>query len=286
MAETGNPEMTRRQFGRAALALGTAAALPGWLRAQQNAAPAASVSVSGPDSLRAHAAARGLLYGTAVNPALLDVDGVAAGNASDGYTLLIKEQAGIVVAEGAMKWAALRPGRSIFDFTMADKLMRFAGLAGQRVRGHNLCWHEALPSWFKSTVNESNARTHLTQHIQAVAGRYRGQIHSWDVVNEAINPGDGRPDGLRKTPWLESIGPDYIELAFRTAADADPHARLTYNDYGIEPRYAGANPQEGTGASAIAQVQGQQSAHSCRRRAEPHSGRRSPARCGPAEVYP
>lgn len=234
MAETGNPEMTRRQFGRAALALGTAAALPGWLRAQQNAAPAASVSVSGPDSLRAHAAARGLLYGTAVNPALLDVDGVAAGNASDGYTLLIKEQAGIVVAEGAMKWAALRPGPSIFDFTMADKLMRFAGLAGQRVRGHNLCWHEALPSWFKSTVNESNARTHLTQHIQAVAGRYRGQIHSWDVVNEAINPGDGRPDGLRKTPWLELIGPDYIELAFRTAADADPHARLTYNDYGIE----------------------------------------------------
>jgi endo-1,4-beta-xylanase len=128
----------------------------------------------------------------------------------------------------------LRPGPSIFDFTLADKLMRFAGLAGQRVRGHNLCWHEALPSWFKSTVNATNARTHLIQHIEAVAGRYRGQIHSWDVVNEAIEPNDGRPDGLRKSPWLELIGPVYLDLAFRTAAGADPQAKLTYNDYGIE----------------------------------------------------
>jgi endo-1,4-beta-xylanase len=216
------------------MALGAAAMLPGWLWAQEKDAPVASKSVTGADSLRAHAAARGLLYGAAIDPEILDVDGVAAGSTSDGYTLLIKEQAGILVAENAMKWAGLRPGPSIFDFTLADKLMRFAGLAGQRVRGHNLCWHEALPSWFKSTVNATNARTHLIQHIEAVAGRYRGQIHSWDVVNEAIEPNDGRPDGLRKSPWLELIGPEYLDLAFRTAAGADPQAKLTYNDYGIE----------------------------------------------------
>jgi endo-1,4-beta-xylanase len=67
-----------------------------------------------------------------------------------------------------------------------------------------------------------------------VAGHFRGQLHSWDVVNEAIEPDDGQPDGLRKTPWLELIGPDYIELAFRSAAEADPQAKLTYNDYGFE----------------------------------------------------
>jgi endo-1,4-beta-xylanase len=234
MAESGRTELTRRQFGRATLALGAAAALPGWLLAQEKNAPAALENVTGPNSLRAHAAARGLLYGTAVDPELLDVDGVAAGNAVNGYTLLIQQQAGILVAENAMKWEGLRPGPSIFDFSQADKMMRFAALAGQRVRGHNLCWHEALPSWFKSTVNQANARTHLIQHIQTVAGHYRGQIHSWDVVNEAIEPKDGRADSLRKTPWLELIGPDYLDLAFRTAAEADPHTRLTYNDYGIE----------------------------------------------------
>jgi endo-1,4-beta-xylanase len=54
------------------------------------------------------------------------------------------------------------------------------------------------------------------------------------VVNEAIHVEDGRPDGLRKSPWLELIGPDYLELAYKTAHAIDPHAKLAYNEYGIE----------------------------------------------------
>lgn len=167
-------------------------------------------------------------------PQLLDVDGFAAGKTTDPYTLLFAAQANILVPENAMKWAALRPAPDKFDFTQADKLMRFAGLAGQRVRGHNLCWHESIPDWLKTTVTKDNARQLLTQHIQTVAGHFSGQLHSWDVVNEAINPPDGLPDGLRKTMWLDLIGPDYLELAFRTAAAADPQAKLTYNDYNVE----------------------------------------------------
>jgi endo-1,4-beta-xylanase len=233
MTETCNSHLTRRRFGQGALAMGAAAALPGWLRASDGAVPA-NLNIRAGDSLRAHAAARGLLYGAAVNPALLDVEGFSAGATSDGYTRLVAEQANIVVAENAMKWAGLRPSAGSFDFSQADRLMRFAQLAGQRVRGHNLCWHEGLPAWFKTTATRDNARLLLTQHIQTVAGHYRGQIHSWDVVNEAVEPADGRPDGLRKSPWLELIGPEYIELAFQTAAAADPQAKLTYNDYGIE----------------------------------------------------
>jgi endo-1,4-beta-xylanase len=165
---------------------------------------------------------------------MLDVDGVAAGNTTDPYTLLVAAQANILVAENAMKWGALRPAADKFDFTQADKLMRFAGLEGQRVRGHNLCWHEGNPAWLKAAATKDNARQLLTQHIQTVAGHFRGKLHSWDVVNEAINPADGLPNGLRKTMWLDLIGPDYIELAFRTAAAADPQAKLTYNDYNIE----------------------------------------------------
>jgi endo-1,4-beta-xylanase len=224
---------TRRQLGRFALTAGAAAALPEWARAAQIDARARQ-GISGPDSLRAHATARGLLYGAAVNPGLLDVNGVAAGNTTDGYTQLIQGQTNILVAENAMKWAALRPTAQSFDFALADRLMRFAALTGDRVRGHNLCWHEALPAWFAATANKDNARKLLVEHIQTVAGRYRGQVQSWDVVNEAVNPKDGRADGLRNSPWLELVGPDYIEVAFQTAALADPGARLTYNEYGIE----------------------------------------------------
>jgi len=233
---------SRRGFARGAMAAGSALLMPAWLRAgsiwprgkKKPVTAAAPQGATGQDSLRAHAAASGLLYGAAVRPDLLDADGMAAAGTTDGYTQLVGAQCGIVVAENAMKWAALRPSADRFDFAQADKLVRFADLMGQQVRGHNLCWHEALPAWFQSAATKGNAQRLLVEHIQTVAGHFRGRIQSWDVVNEAIEPNDGRPDALRKTPWLDLIGPGYIELAFQTAAQADPAAKLVYNDYGIE----------------------------------------------------
>jgi endo-1,4-beta-xylanase len=142
----------------------------------------AGQGVNGQDSLRAHAAVRGLRYGTAVIPGLLDVEGVAAGNTTDAYTQLVQGQANIVVAENAMKWAALRPTAETFDFAQADRLMHFAALTGDAVRGHNLCWHEALPGWFKTTATKDNARKLLVDHIQTVradiAGRFTAGMWS------------------------------------------------------------------------------------------------------------
>lgn len=229
-----NPRLwTRRGFFRAGLGAATMAVRPEWLAAGQSLVDA-RISANGPDSLRAHAVNRGFLYGAAVDVALLDVEGMAQGASSDPYTQLVAAQANIVVAENAMKWAALRPTAEKFNFDGADRLMRFAALSSARVRGHNLCWHEALPNWFQGTVNKDNAKTILVEHIRTVAGHYAGQIQSWDVVNEAVNPKDGRADGLRLSPWLQLAGPDYVEVAFQTAAAADPAAKLTYNDYDIE----------------------------------------------------
>ena len=230
---SGNESVwSRREFARLGVMAAGLAAMPEWLHADQNAS--GSADVTGANSLRTHAEARGWMYGTAVVPDLLDVNGLAAGTTTDGYTLLVKNQANILVAENAMKWGALRPSPGVFNFTEADKLMRFASLAGQKVRGHNLCWHEGNPGWLKSTANKDNARALLTEHILTVAGPFRGRLHSWDVVNEAIEPKDGQPDGLRKSLWYELIGPEYLEVAYRTAAIADPDAKLTYNEYGIE----------------------------------------------------
>jgi endo-1,4-beta-xylanase len=246
--EDDNLPITRREFARTAGAAG-AAALVGALgvaewriiernerngRASGRYKAATQPAVTGENSLAAHAAKRGLAYGAAVDPQLLDVEGIAGGQSKDGYTQLVAAQAGILVAENAMKWHALRPAPDKFDFELADRMMRFAKLTNKKVRGHNLCWHEWMPGWFAATANKDNARNLLTDHIRTVAGHFRGQLHSWDVVNEAIEPNDGQLDGLRKSPWLELIGPEYIELAFRTAAETDPQAKLAYNDYGIE----------------------------------------------------
>ncbi len=188
------------------------------------------IAITGAGSLRAHASARGLRYGSAVDVDLLRTDAL--------YRQLLVEQCSIVVGENAMKWAAVHPAPDRYSFDQADELVAFAEQHGLAVRGHNLCWHEALPAWFDSAVTKENAAQTLTEHIHTVAGRYKGRIRAWDVVNEAVLPGDGRTDGLRDSPWLRLLGPKYIALAFRSAREADPHALLTYNDYDIEYDHA------------------------------------------------
>ena len=194
----------------------------------QPAAPLAVVApgFTGPESLQAHAAARGLLYGSAVDLRALRND--------QSYRRLIQTQCNIVVAENAMKWAPMRPTIDTYNFTEADELVAFAEQNRIKVRGHNLCWHRQLPRWFAAEATQENARRLLAEHIAHVAGRYAGRMHSWDVVNEAIDVKDGRGDGLRDSPWLKLVGADYVEVAFKAARDADPQALLTYNDYGIE----------------------------------------------------
>jgi endo-1,4-beta-xylanase len=74
----------------------------------------------------------------------------------------------------------------------------------------------------------------LRGHIRTVVGHYRGKVTEWDVVNEAIDD----KGAMRDSVWMRVIGPDYIDLAFQWAHEADPDAKLYYNDYELE--YPGA----------------------------------------------
>ncbi|MBW4564849.1 MAG: endo-1,4-beta-xylanase [Mojavia pulchra JT2-VF2] len=187
-------------------------------------------SIAGKASLKQRAAAKGLIYGAAIPRLYLSSDQKLAAR--------LAQECGILTPEWELKWSAghkpLRPSPDTFDFTAGDWMAKFARTHRMLLRGHTLVWHESLPTWFKETVNRQNAEQFLVKHIQTVVTHYAGQMHSWDVVNEAIEVKDGRSDGLRKTPWLEFLGTDYIDLAFRLAAEFDPKALLVYNDYGLE----------------------------------------------------
>ncbi len=186
-------------------------------------------SVTGSAPLRNRAAAKGLIYGAAASYSKLSSD--------REFAQKFAQECAIVVPEAELKWDTLRPNPNRFDFTKADWMAKFARSHGMLFRGHALVWHEALPKWFAAAVNKQNAERMLVEHIKTVAGHYAGKIHSWDVVNEAILPEDGRSDGLRNSPWLQFLGPSYIDLAFRVAAEADPHALLVYNDFGLDYQY-------------------------------------------------
>src|SRR5271170_7076276 len=189
-----------------------------------SALPSSSHSTELP-KLREIAHSRHLYFGTAVSDSQLR---------RPDFTPLLLDQCSILVAENQMKWRATHPEQDRFDFTQADFFMDFAESHHIPARGHNLCWHEHNPPWLDPAITPQNAVSLFTAHIRTVVGRYKGRIHSWDVVNEAIDPTHKNPQGLRNSLWLQNIGEDYAELAFRTAAKSDPAAILTYNDYDIE----------------------------------------------------
>lgn len=182
--------------------------------------------VSGSGALRQRAAAKGLLYGAALQATHLDKD--------PAFAKAVAQECNIIVPERELKWRVLRPRPSEYNFAPADKLLKFAQAHQMQMRGHTLVWHEGLPTWIDNTLNSVNAKQLLSDHITTVVKRYAGQMHSWDVVNEAIEPKHGREDGLRDSPWLTMLGPEYIDFSFRLAAQADPKALLTYNDFGMD----------------------------------------------------
>ncbi len=226
---------TRRNFISNGLAVSGGLALgashPGFAALQAAGAPAAALApepadITGKNSLKAHASKKKVLTGAAVEAQLLNSNAAIAQIVIDQYSLL--------VAENSMKVGPMRPTPTTYSFEAGDALVAFGDAHGIKVRGHNLCWHAQLPTWFNSYVTKDNAKQVLVDHITTVAGHYKGKLHSWDVVNEAIQVSDGMPGGLRNGPWYKVLGPDFIPIAFQAARAADPDVLLTYNDYGIE----------------------------------------------------
>jgi endo-1,4-beta-xylanase len=113
-------------------------------------------------------------------------------------------------------------------------LAAFAAAHGIKMRGHTCVWYAANPPWLDDKVLHAPDDEIMTFFITKMMARYKGRFHSWDVVNEAIWPADGRADGLRQCAWLKRFGPSYIDIAYHTAKQADPGALLVYNDWGCE----------------------------------------------------
>ena len=164
--------------------------------------------------------------------------GVAVGlrNLRGDESVLIKKQFNSLTAENAMKMAPLQPKEGEFYWKAADSIVNFAIKNGIKIRGHNLCWHQQTPDWmFKDgdkQVSKETLLKRLKTHINTVVGRYKGKIYAWDVVNEAID--DNPANFLRNSKWFEICGEDFITKAFEYAHEADPGAKLYYNDYNSE----------------------------------------------------
>jgi len=153
---------------------------------------------------------------------------------SAAYQQLFLAQCDIATPELHMKWNSLSSQPGVYDFANADKFVAFCSSAHINVRGHTLVWHDALPAWVAPQLTAGTGQAMMTNHIRTVAGHFAGKLYSWDVVNEVLDPGSHRSDGLRDSPWLQNCGANYMELAFRATAAADPHALLVWNETYLE----------------------------------------------------
>ncbi|MFB9909064.1 endo-1,4-beta-xylanase [Allokutzneria oryzae] len=157
---------------------------------------------------------------------------------ADHAELVLKHCASVTVGN-ALKWDAVEPAEGHHRWTDADAQIGFAGANGLAVRGHTLVWHEQTPAWvfrddtgaelLPAPENKQLLLRRLENHIRAVMGRYAGRISAWDVVNEVID--ETEPEGLRRSPWYDLTGLDYIRTAFAVARETDPAAKLYLNEY-------------------------------------------------------
>lgn len=140
-----------------------------------------------------------------------------------------------ITPENAMKPQPINPRPGVYNFEQADAIVEFAEARGMFIVGHTLVWHNQTPQWFFVDEN-GNPNTpeqqleRMRSHIEAVAGRYAGRVHAWDVVNEIIgDDGDYRHD----TAWVRTVGDGdlVVRKAFEYAAQYAPDAELYYNDF-------------------------------------------------------
>lgn len=205
------------------------AALGGSLAALGGAAMAAelfrpSLNDEGP-SLRGLAAAKGLVFGAATANYQLR---------SPDFAFAYLRDCAMLVPEYELKRDLTEPELEHYDYSDADKLLAFSRQHGLLMRGHPLVWYASNPPWLEPAVANAKDEAIFTGYIHRTAKHYAGRLHSWDVVNEAIEPEEGRADGLRDTFWLKKFGPAYIDRAFVVAREADPTVLLVYNEYGLE----------------------------------------------------
>ncbi|MET0463532.1 MAG: endo-1,4-beta-xylanase [Chitinophagaceae bacterium] len=163
------------------------------------------------------------LIGTALNAQQIEEKDPAADK-------LVKQQFNAATPENIMKAEIIHPEWNRYDFTLADKLVDYGKKNNIQITAHTLIWHSQLPRFASRIQSVDSFKTFFNDHIQTVASRYKDKVLSWDVVNEALNE-DGT---MRKSIFLDRLGPDFVTEAFRLAAKASPGTELYYNDYNNE----------------------------------------------------
>lgn len=182
----------------------------------------AQTAIASLPRLKDLSAAAGLKYGS-------DSDVIITQPPAD-YAALFAEQCALFAP--IFRYAdqkAMSTGSQVWE----DPNISFARAHGLQLTGGHLVWHRTTPPWM-ADLSPKDAEAAKVKYIAELGQRFGNILYSWNVVNEAIEPNDGRADGLRKTVYLEKFGTEYFDFAAHAAKDAAPGVLRVYNDYALE----------------------------------------------------
>ena len=212
--------LTRRSFVTSGLAAGLVAGSPIVSAMHEHASAATSVPARGK-----------IPFGAMVQKEFFD---------SAPYRQAFLDYCDLIMPGNELKFDQIHPSRDDWNFEPADKLVDFALSNGRLCRGTCHVWWNSTPPWVEALGAGLEAETALRHHIETVMDRYKGKLRSFDVANEIIANDPAEAGPLRRTTWMEKLGPKHIPLAFEVSAAADPACELVLNDYDLEfvgPRY-------------------------------------------------
>ncbi len=177
-----------------------------------------------PDGLRVIAEDMGMKIGTAFDLKYYK---------RELYMDAVTNEFNTITMENMMKWASMNPNQDKYLFSGVDVARELARKYQLNFRGHTLVWHQQLPLWLTKKSGQWTKQELLDiieGYVENVVGHFKGDIYTWDVLNEIIEE-DG---SFRESMWYKYTGEDYISLALETARKADPDAILVINDYSVE----------------------------------------------------
>jgi endo-1,4-beta-xylanase len=125
------------------------------------------------------------------------------------------------------------------DDERTDEIVRWCKAHDITTKGHPLAWNYVDPPWLPKEPAEA-MRLQL-KRIGGCVRRFKNDIDTWDVVNEATHYDR---DQIKKqapilTEAIREMGVGaYVRGAFKAARQASPKATLLINDYRTDQDYA------------------------------------------------
>lgn len=171
------------------------------------------------------------LWGTAIDGTHVQANTDLSPSNYQHYTQNVLANFNLVVCENDMKWPQWAASRQ-----PALNALNWAKMNSLTVRGHNLIWPSFanMPS-STAGLNASALTSAIDAHFQDEAGALKGEVYSWDVVNEPYSnyqvQGQIAAPGVTQSNGI--LGNNAIVQWYQMVRQIDPAVRLELNDYFI-----------------------------------------------------